>query len=104
MYESIVRNVQDRIVPNKEFVKIIPNGTAMMNARKHVDDEVLHRDGFHLSYQPGRYLAGLTAVATLLNEDVSKVTFTPDPITDELRDVFEKCVMNAVKHPFEVKE
>lgn len=104
MYESIVKNVKDKIVPNKDFVTIIPNGTALMNARKHVKDEVLHRDGFHLSYQPGRYLAGLTAIATIFNEDVNKVKFRPDPITDELRDIFKRCAMNAAKYPFEIKE
>ena len=102
MYKLIVNNVKTSIIPDKDFVKIIPNGTAMMNARQYVKDEVLHRDGFHLSYQPGRYLAGLTACATLLDANISNVKFRPEPITDELRDIFIKCAIDANKNPFEV--
>lgn len=102
MYEAIVNNVKEKIVTNKEFVKIIPNGTAFMNARLFIKDELLHRDGFHLSYQPGRYLAGLTAVGTILDADISVVKFRPDPITDEMRDTFTKCVKEAIKNPFEI--
>ena len=102
MYEAIVNNVKEKIVPNKEFVKIIPNGTAFMNARLFIKDELLHRDGFHLSYQPGRYLAGLTAVGTILDADISVVKFRPDPITDDMRDTFIKCAKEAIKNPFEI--
>ena len=99
MYQAIVNNVKQDILTNSNFVKIIPNGTAIMKARKYVKDELLFRDGFHLSYQPGRYLAGLTAVATLLEVDISKVIYKADKITGELQKVFVNSVKEALKAP-----
>lgn len=102
MHIAIVNNVKQEILTRKEFVKIIPNGKAIYLARKELSDELIHRDGFHLSFQPGRYLAGLTAVATLLNVDISKVKFYPAPVTEEMKNTFIKCVKEALEEPFEI--
>ena len=97
MYEAILDNFRKEILHNKNFSLVIPNGISLQIARKRVGDEMLHRDGFHLSYQPGRYLAGLTACAVLLNVDISKTKFYPQPITKEIKDVFVECVQDALK-------
>ena len=101
MYQSIVKNVKETIVPNKEFVKIIPNGTAVQNARQYIDDSLLHRDQFHLGFQYGRFLAGLTAVGVLLDVDLTKEQFVPQELPKELRETYIKCAMDAIKTPFE---
>lgn len=100
MYQSILNNVKERIVTNKDFEKIIPNGTALQNAREYIDEHLLHRDGFHLGYQFGRFLAGLTAVGTLLDVDLSNVKYHPVEIPDELMNDYIKCAKDAIKDPW----
>lgn len=99
MFEGIIANVKEDIVTNKDFVKIIPNGTSIMNARHFVDDKLLHRDGLHLSYDYGRYLAGLTAIATFLDNDLSDVKYCPN-IPLEVKKTFIECANLAIKEPF----
>ena len=101
MYQSIINNVKEKIVPNKDFVKIIPSGTAIQNARKYVDERLLHRDGFHLGYQFGRFLSGLTATAKLLDVDITKEKYHPEEVPEEVRQIFIKCVNDALNNPFE---
>lgn len=100
MHNAIVENVKEKIVLNKDFVKIIPNAKAIYLAREELGDELIHRDGFHLSYQPGRYLAGLTAIATLLDVDISEVKFYPSPVSEHMKNVFTGCVEDAIEEPF----
>ena len=100
MYQSILNNVKEKIVPNKEFVKIIPNGTALQNARGYIDEHLLHRDGFHLGFQFGRFLAGLTAVGTLLDVDLSNVKYHPVEIPNELMNAYIKCAKDAINDPW----
>ena len=100
MYEAIVNNVKKYIVGNNNFVKIIPNGTAVMNARKIYDDKIIHRDDLHLSWEYGRYLASLTALAVLLDNDLKDVKYFPEPLKVEDREALKKCALEAVKNPF----
>ena len=100
MHNAIAENVKKYILPIKDFVKIIPNGKAIYLAREELGDELIHRDGFHLSYQPGRYLAGLTAVATLLDVEIDEVKFFPEPISEHMKNIFVDCVEDAVEEPF----
>lgn len=104
MYQSIVDNVEEYIVPNSDFVKIIPNGTALGNVREYVEDRLLYRDGFHLSYQFGRFLAGLTAVAAITEKDISKVKFHPIEIDDATIEIYKECVKRAINNPLEITE
>ena len=100
MHTAIAENVKKYILPINDFVKIIPNGKAIYLAREGLGDELIHRDGFHLSYQPGRYLAGLTAVATLLDVEIDEVKFYPEPISEHMKNIFVDCVKDAVEEPF----
>lgn len=104
MYQSIVDNVEEYIVPNSDFVKIIPNGTALGNVREYVEDRLLYRDGFHLSYQFGRFLAGLTAIAAITEKDISKVKFHPVEIDDATIEIYKECVKRAIANPLEITE
>ena len=74
MYEAITSAVQNRIVSNKNIEAIIPNGTAIQNMRTSYVGDNLTRDGYHLSYGLGRYVAGLTLVASLTGVDISPLT------------------------------
>ena len=101
MYDSIVKNVKEYILPNKDFVKIIPNGTALGNARVYLKDELLYRDGFHLSFQFGRFLAGLTAIRAILDEDITNVNYHTVEIDESTIKIYKDSVRKAIESPLE---
>ena len=76
MYNAIVNTVQSEV-----GYTVIPNGTAIQNARTSFMGDTLTRDGYHLNEYIGRYIAALTAVAKLLNEDLSNLTWKPEIVT-----------------------
>lgn len=102
MYASIVKTVQEEILPRKEFFTIIPAGTAIQNMRTSYLGDTLNRDGFHLTFDLGRYTAGLAIAKALTGLDISKVKFAPEGVTDKQRETAIKAVEYAVAKPFAV--
>ena len=104
MYNAIVSAVQSRIVGDGNFVKIIPTGTAVQNMRTSFVGDTLTRDGYHMSYDNGRYLAALTFAKGITGCDLSKVNYTPSQYsyTDTIRAAMKEAVENAMTKPFEV--
>jgi hypothetical protein len=100
MYEAIVQAVQTKILPRGNMT-VIPSGTAIQNARAAMGD-VLNRDGFHLDYAIGRYIAGLCFVKALVGLDIDDVTFAPEGVDDEQRKLAIKVANAACNKPFEV--
>ena len=84
MYTSILNAVQTKIAIREDVEKIIPSGTAIQNMRKKIGD-VLNRDGFHLSYDLGRYVAGLCVVKSLTGLDINGVSYMPEGVSEEQR-------------------
>ena len=77
MYNGIVSCVES-IVLNKNFVAVIPNGTAVQNARTSFIGDTFSRDEHnHLSYGAGRYIAAMGLVGTLTGRDMSQITWKP---------------------------
>ena len=99
MYNAIVSTVQAKV-----SYPVIPNGTAIQNARTSFIGDNLTRDGYHLNEYIGRYIASLTAVAKLLNEDLSGLTWKPEIVTDEQMIVAIESALNAVNTPFAITE
>lgn len=100
MYQKIVAAVQEKIVPNQRFVKIVPAGTAIQNATEAGYHDDLYRDDCHLSIPLGRYIAGLTLVATVLDVSPEDVTWAPADLTQEQVQLAKTSAKNAVDHPF----
>lgn len=100
MYEGIVNAVKTKILPKKN-ITVIPSGTAIQNARTALGD-TLNRDGFHLSYDVGRYIAGLCAVGALTDLDIEKVTFAPDGVDEHTKQIAIKAAKAAIASPFEI--
>lgn len=102
MYNAIVAAVKSRILPFNRFDGVIPCGTAIENAREK-GLTGLTRDGFHLSFGLGRYIASLT-VAQFLTGKAAKCNLIPDdyPEIADNRAVALKCAQAAVSNPFEV--
>lgn len=100
MYEAIVNAVKTKIVPRGDM-KVIPSGTAIQNAREVLGD-VLNRDGFHLDYNIGRYIAGLCVVKALVGLAIDNVTFAPEGVDEEKRKIAIAVANAACEKPFEV--
>lgn len=77
MYNAILDCLQSEVL-TKNFAAIIPNGTAIQNARTSIIGDTFSRDQHnHLSYGAGRYIASLGLVGTLTGRDMSKITWKP---------------------------
>lgn len=82
MHEAIVKTV--RHFSDTRHLRIIPVGEAVANLRKRPEFDPergglrLTRDGFHLSYDYGRYLAALVWFAFFSGRPASSVPFVPE--------------------------
>lgn len=113
-----------KVTPNYGIDVIIPTGTAIQNARAtDLNTSLSHgltRDGSHLGYGVGRYVAactwfeallapvfgvsvvGNTAVHAITETEQSNTTYEAVPVTDENRTLCQQCAAAAVNAPFEV--
>lgn len=101
MYKAIVSLVKDEIL-TRDFVAIIPSGTSIQNARSSFIGDNLTRDGFHLTYDLGRYIAGLTLAKTLTGKDINNIEFAPISVIDSYKSVALESVNNAYLEMFNV--
>lgn len=100
---------------------IIPTGTAIQNARlrqafAHTD--ALTRDGLHLLYGVGRYLAALTWYETICRpifalpaplpsgkiQEMDAAKSPAEPVTGENYALCHRCALDAVSHPFDLTD
>lgn len=106
MYNSIVNAIKQLIIPNDEFIDFIPSGTAIQNARTSYIGDILTRDGYHLSYNLGRFIAGMTWFAKLTGLSIDNVKYVPssDEIKPEILSIVKESVNNAILKPLEVTQ
>lgn len=100
MYSAIVGTMKSQILTNERIKAIIPNGTAIQNARTSYIGDHFTRDGYHLSYDFGRYIAGLTAIKSLTGQDINSVNFSP--IDEDRSLVAKESVNNAYNENLKV--
>lgn len=95
MYKSIIQTTQDLIIPLSCVDRIIPNGTAIQNAREtYLGDShtLLFRDKLHLSMYEGRTIAAMNTLATLTGVDIA-------PLEKKLKNSeFAQAAVEAVKN------
>lgn len=101
MYNAIVKCVKSEIL-TKDFYKVIPSGTVMQNVRSSFIGDNVTRDGYHLSYDLGRYCAGLNLVYTLSGLDISSLNYAPNGVPESYKKVAIESVVNAGKNPYDV--
>ncbi len=103
MYEMIAAATQQEVLPETRIVGIIPNATAIQNARSSFVGDNLTRDGHHLSYTLGRYVAGLTFFSAITGINPERVTYVPSPvITPAVQAMAVSSVQDAMQTPFRV--
>lgn len=99
MYNAIIKALNTQ-VKTKEDIKIIsPTGTAIQNARTSYIGDNLTRDGYHLTYDFGRYTAGLTFFSALTGIDAERVTFAPAAVDPGMQRVAREAAQNALRYP-----
>ena len=105
MYNAIVSAVQNKVVPNERISKIIPNGTAIQNARTSYMGDAFTRDGTHLSLDTGCLIAAMTVVHALVGIDWKTFDYEgvsyiyPNKTFPRLA---AESVRNAINTPFKV--
>ena len=106
MYDGIINSVKTQVEPNKDIVAIIPNGTAVQNARTSTVGDTLTRDGAdHLTYGLGRYIAALTFVSKMSGvseADIRALTYAPSGLTATQIEIAKESAINAIKSPYAV--
>ena len=102
MYESIVAAVQSEVATKSKIEYIVPNGTAIQNARTSYVGDRLTRDGFHLSLDLGRYIAGLTFFYQLTGISIENIEYIPDGVDPDLQKVAIESAISAVNMPFAI--
>ena len=102
MYNMIIGAVQQHIVPYKMITRIVPNGTAIQNARTSYVGDELTRDGYHLSKQEGRLIAAVAMVATTIGIDYDNIELTGIYDDEKFVKMALESVKNALEKPFEV--
>ena len=88
-------------VPMAGIDRVVPTGTAVQNARTSALP-ILTRDGYHLSYGAGRYLAGLTFLQALIGMRIDELNWAPDGMKEYEKRVSLESARNALEKPFEV--
>ena len=102
MYRSILSAVDSEVLTKEEIAHVVPNGTAIQNARTSYVGDTLTRDGYHLSTDLGRYIAGLTFFYQLTGISIENITFMPDGVDSDLQKIAVESAINAVKSPYEI--
>ena len=104
MYDSIVTAVKGNILTDKDFIMVIPTGTAIQNLRTSLYGDTVTRDGFHLAYDSGRLAAAMMWLKSLTGCDLGQITWTPSAYayTPVQIAAIREAVDNAYKNPFQV--
>ena len=99
MYREVTRITRDIVLPQVDAVS--PTGTAIQNARA-MGLSPLNRDGYHLSFGLGRYIAGLTFVAAATGLEIERVVWRPDGVGEASASLAVKAAKAALAVPFAV--
>lgn len=103
MYNDIVAAIQCKVCSVPDIDVIVPNGTAVQNARTSFVGDNLTRDDYdHMTLDFGRYIAGLTFVSALTGICVDAIPYAPNSLSDRRIAVAKESVKNALTNPFAV--
>lgn len=101
MWEELCKVKREVILTNPRIDKFIPTGTAVENARTS-QIGILTRDGYHMSYDKGRFIAALSLISTIADLDVTEIAWAPEGVDEYAVSVAIESVRNARAYPLEV--
>lgn len=106
MYRSIVDCVRTQVLPHSEISFVIPSGTTVQNLRTSLLSYGMTRDGYHMSYDFGRYATALTWARKITGCDIRSIVRQAAPVeyvyTDAQLEAMCDAVEKACDHPYEV--
>lgn len=105
MYEALLKRAKNEVLFYDNFAGVIPVGTAIQNVRKTSVGDTLTRDGYHLSYGMGRYIAALTWYCYITGADPEDTEYAPTEDQAEIylhHDEIKKAVADAIRNPYEI--
>lgn len=105
MYQFIINAVQTQVLGNASIEGIIPSGTAVQNLRNTAVGDTVTRDGYHMSYDIGRYTLALLWNYYFTGVAPEEIEWLPadyaDLITPYLTEIYTS-VKKAVEDPYHV--
>lgn len=104
MYEKIVDATLEKVLTEDLIDFIIPSGTAIQNARTSKVGDTLTVDGYHLTHDLGRYIAGLSFFKAITGFEVSEQTidFVPENVDLVEKNIAITAVNDAYINPFSI--
>ena len=106
MYNAIVNAVRTKVLSRGDFDFVIPNGTVVQNLRTSFIGDNITRDGYHMSYDIGRFATALMWARQITGKSIEGVAYRPSgySYSDKTVLAIKEAVENAYKKPFEVTE
>lgn len=104
MYLGIVEAMNECVLTNEDIEFVVPVGTAIQNARTSSLGDTLTRDGYHLNYDYGRYIAALTYISRLTGLSVEDISYKPSAVSASTKSICIEAAVNAISKPLEVTE
>ena len=99
MYQSVMQ-AERQVMKDLHIKTVVPNGTAVQNARQSSLGDNLTRDGFHLNLLYGRYLAACTWYEVITGKRVKHNPYAPQGMTPEQILITRRAAHRAVRHPW----
>ncbi len=100
IYDKIANLTKEYILTLPGIDAVSPTGTAIQNVRT-AGIGRLTRDGYHLSLDTGRYIAGMTFLKALTGANISDVPWIHRG-QDDIRKVAVEAVNDAIAEPFRI--
>lgn len=106
MYNAILNAVRTKVLSRGDFDFVIPNGTVVQNLRTSFIGDNITRDGYHMSYDIGRFATALMWARQITGKSIEGVAYRPSgySYSDKTVLAIKEAVENAYKKPFEVTE
>ncbi len=104
MYDAIVSTYTETVSKYNLINGAIPAGTAIQNLRTSYLDDALNLDGYHMSYDTGRYTVALTWFSFFTGIDPRYINWVPEEYPRIAEDKAAIChaINQALKTPFAV--
>lgn len=100
LFETVCIVTKQVVLPIHGIDRVCPTGTAVQNARGTALNGRMSRDGYHMSHDVGRYIAGLVFVRSLTGVSVENTAWRPEGVTDADIELVMTSVNRAIDAPF----
>ena len=99
-FQAICAITQRLVAPVPGIALVSPTGTAVQNACSLGLGDRMCRDGFHLSMDVGRYLAGLAFYRALTGQPVKGIRWMPEGVTEQDLPNILQAIDQAFQTPY----